>query len=63
MWTRIMDEEPWRTAGEWLRERGIAFDHVYSSTSERACDTCELVVPGVPYVREKGAERVELWHL
>lgn len=43
-----MDEEPWRTAGEWLRERGIAFDHVYSSTSERACDTCELVVPGVP---------------
>ena len=49
-----MDEEPWRTAGEWLRERGIAFDHVYSSTSERACDTCELVVPGVPYVREKG---------
>lgn len=49
-----MDEEPWRTAGEWLRERGIAFDHVYSSTSERACDTCELVVPGVSYVREKG---------
>lgn len=43
-----------RAAGEWLRERGIAFDHVYSSTSERACDTCELVVPGVPYVREKG---------
>ena len=38
-----------KRAGEELRERGITFDHAYSSTSERACDTLELVVPGMPY--------------
>ena len=43
-----------RRAGEWLREKGVAFDHAYSSTSERACDTLELVVPGMPYERVKG---------
>lgn len=26
-----------KRAGEELRERGITFDHAYSSTSERAC--------------------------
>lgn len=41
-------------AGEWFAEQGITFDHVYSSTSERCCDTCELVVSGAPYVRVKG---------
>ena len=43
-----------RRAGAWIAARGIAFDHVYSSTSERCCDTTELVVPGVPYERVKG---------
>lgn len=43
-----------KRAGEELRERGITFDHAYSSTSERACDTLELVVPGMPYERVKG---------
>ncbi len=43
-----------RRAGEWIREQGITFDHCYSSTSERACDTLELVVPGMPYERLKG---------
>ena len=43
-----------RRAGEWFRARGITFDHAYSSTSERACDTLELVVPGMPYERVKG---------
>ena len=43
-----------RAAGAYLRERGITFDHVYSSTSERCCDTTELVVPGQPYERVKG---------
>lgn len=41
-------------AGRWFSERGITFDHVYSSTSERCCDTTELVVPGVSYERVKG---------
>lgn len=43
-----------RAAGAYLRERGITFDHVYSSTSERCCDTTELVVPGQSYKRVKG---------
>lgn len=43
-----------KRAGAWFVERGISFDHAYSSTSERACDTLELVVPGMPYTRLKG---------
>lgn len=43
-----------RTVGNLVRERGIAFDHAYSSTSERACDTLELAFPGMPYERVKG---------
>ncbi len=43
-----------RRAGEWFVAQSIAFDHVYSSTSERCCDTCELIVPGQPYERVKG---------
>ncbi|WP_321973650.1 histidine phosphatase family protein [Paratractidigestivibacter sp.] len=42
-----------RAAGRWVADQGLVFDHVYSSTSERCCDTCELVVPGVPYERVK----------
>ncbi len=43
-----------RRAGAWIREHGITFDHCYASTQERACDTIELVVPGMPYERVKG---------
>ena len=43
-----------KAAGAYFRERGITFDHAYSSTAERACDTLELVVPGMPYERTKG---------
>ena len=43
-----------RRAGAWFAEQGLAFDHAYSSTSERACDTLELAVPGMPYERVKG---------
>lgn len=43
-----------RNAGEWFTEQGISFDHAYSSTSERACDTLELAVPGMAYERVKG---------
>ena len=46
-------------AGEELARRGITFDHFYSSTSERCCDTMELVCRSAfgevkPYVRKKG---------
>lgn len=43
-----------KAAGRWIREQGITFDHVYSSTSERCCDTTELALPGVAYERVKG---------
>lgn len=36
-----------------LKERGIAFDHAYSSTAERCCDTLEIVTDR-PYTRCKG---------
>ena len=38
---------------EWFKEQHIVFDHAYSSTSERCCDTIELVVD-MPYQRIKG---------
>lgn len=38
--------------GEWLQKQNISFDHAYSSTSERACDTLELV-SNLPYKRLK----------
>ena len=35
--------------------KDIPFDHYYSSTAERACDTLEIVTEGkVPYTRLKG---------
>lgn len=43
-----------KTVGNLVRERGVSFDHAYSSTSERACDTLELAFPGQPYERVKG---------
>ncbi|MBR3318625.1 MAG: histidine phosphatase family protein [Atopobiaceae bacterium] len=51
--------EQCRIAGEELAARGVAFDHFYSSTSERCCDTLELVCEAafgqvMPYVRKKG---------
>lgn len=33
-----------RGAGRWFAEHGVTFDHAYSSTSERAVDTLELVL-------------------
>lgn len=51
--------EQCKRAGQELARRGIAFDHFYSSTSERCCDTMELVCQAAfgevkPYVRKKG---------
>lgn len=46
-------------AGKLISEMGVEFDHFYSSTSERCCDTMELVCKAAfgevkPYVRQKG---------
>lgn len=40
-------------AGEYFRRNNITFDHAYSSTSERACDTLEYASK-IPYKRVKG---------
>lgn len=42
-------------AGKWFLDRGITFDYAYSSTSERAADTLEIVTGGqMPYERIRG---------
>lgn len=42
-----------KVAGKYFKDHNITFDHAYSSTSERACDTLELVTD-LPYTRLKG---------
>ena len=44
-----------KIASEYFKDNQITFDHAYSSTSERACDTLEIVTDGkMPYTRVKG---------
>lgn len=38
---------------KYFSEKNITFDHAYSSSSERACDTMELITD-MPYERMKG---------
>ena len=47
-----------KVAGKWFKDHDITFDHAYSSTSERCCDTLELVTD-IPYVRTKGLKELE----
>ncbi len=48
-----------KIAGEYFQNEGIVFDHAYSSTSERACDTLELVTNGlISYERIKGLKEM-----
>lgn len=52
-----------KRAGRMLAERGLVFDHAYSSTSERCCDTLEIATEeafGLPmdYVRLKDLREV-----
>ena len=37
-----------REAGQWLRDQGIVFSHVYSSPLKRAVWTAELIAPETP---------------
>lgn len=41
------------TASKYFKKHSIIFDHAYSSTAERACDTLEIVTD-TPYKRLKG---------
>lgn len=48
-----------KVAGEYFKSQGISFDHAYSSTAERACDTLEIVTGGqIPYERIKGLKEM-----
>ena len=49
-----------KNAGKWYRDHGITFDAVYSSSSERACDTAELASGHMPYTRLKGLMEIYL---
>ena len=49
-----LGQEQARQAGAYLKERGIHFGHLYSSTQERASDTLELVSGRTDYTRLKG---------
>ncbi|WP_026889762.1 histidine phosphatase family protein [Clostridium beijerinckii] len=42
-----------KVAAKYFEDNNIKFDHAYSSTSERACDTLEIVTD-IPYKRLKG---------
>ncbi len=42
---------------DWFGEKGIRFDAAYSSTSERCCDTLELIT-SQPYTRLKGLKEM-----
>lgn len=44
-------------AKTYFQDHGITFDHAYSSTSERCCDTLELVTD-MPYRRLKGLKEM-----
>ena len=48
-----------RIASRYFEDRGIIFDHAYSSTQERACDTLEIVTKNaMPYERIKGLKEM-----
>ena len=42
-----------KQAKQWFEKQHICFDHAYSSTSERCCDTLEIIT-SLPYQRCKG---------
>lgn len=53
-----------KIAGKYFKDNNITFDHAYSSTSERASDTLEIVTDGkMPYTRSKIIKRMEFWFI
>lgn len=47
-----------KRAGEFMKNFSVKFDHFYSSTQERACDTMELVFPNISYERLKALKEM-----
>ena len=52
-----------RLTGKEFARRGLVFDHAYSSTSERCCDTLELACEAafgtaMPYERRRGLKEI-----
>lgn len=50
-----------KIAGSYFKENNITFDQAYSSTSERACDTLELITDKKLSTVER-FERMEFWY-
>lgn len=50
-----------KIAGSYFKENNITFDQAYSSTSERASDTLELITDK-SYLRVERIERMEFWY-
>lgn len=48
-----------KKARTYFQDRGISFDYLYSSTSERACDTLEIVTGRTDYQRLKGLKEMD----
>lgn len=46
-----------RAVARYFKENNITFDHAYTSTAERCCDTLELVTD-MPYSRLKGLKEM-----
>ena len=49
-----LGREQARRAGEFLRARGLSFDHAYASTLTRTNQTIECIWPGIEYERLDG---------
>lgn len=49
-----------KAAKAWFDAHNVHFDAVYSSTSERACDTAEFVSGGMSYTRRKDLKEIFL---
>ena len=47
-----------KQAGHYFKHNHITFDEAYSSSSERACDTLENVLPDQAYQRNKGLKEL-----
>lgn len=45
-------------AKKYFEEKGIQFDHVYTSPSERCVDTLDIITDGMPYKTLKGLKEM-----
>ena len=48
-----------KVAGKWFKDHDITFDHAYSSTSERCCDTLEIITDMPTFAQMKDQEQLQ----